>query len=75
MNECGRLGCENVLCDRYSAEFGYICSPCYVELNKKMTSGEVSGVYEFMNSNKESTSPPKPSYNEYLDSIFPSIFW
>ena len=29
---CGRQGCENVMCSRYSSEHGYICHDCYDEL-------------------------------------------
>ena len=29
---CSRKGCESILCDRYSPEFGYICNDCFEEL-------------------------------------------
>ena len=29
---CSRRGCENIMCDRYSYAFGYICNECYKEL-------------------------------------------
>lgn len=29
---CQRHGCENVMCDRYSATYGYICDYCFNEL-------------------------------------------
>ena len=29
---CGRRGCDNILCDRLSDEFGYICNECFREL-------------------------------------------
>lgn len=25
---CNRLGCESIMCDFYSGEFGYICYHC-----------------------------------------------
>lgn len=30
--ECRRNGCTNILCDRYSKEYGYICNDCFNEL-------------------------------------------
>jgi hypothetical protein len=29
---CDREGCENIMCDRLSDEYGYICYICYSEL-------------------------------------------
>ena len=29
---CNREGCRNIMCDRYSHEYGYICDECYEEL-------------------------------------------
>jgi hypothetical protein len=29
---CSRKGCDNVMCDRHSFEFGYICRECFEEL-------------------------------------------
>ena len=29
---CDRNGCQNIMCDRFSYEFGYICNECFVEL-------------------------------------------
>lgn len=29
---CDRNECENIMCDRYSREYGYICNECFVEL-------------------------------------------
>lgn len=34
---CGRKGCENIMCDRYSTRYGYICDECFEELvNSKL---------------------------------------
>ena len=30
--ECDRIGCENIMCDRYSHEYGYICNDCFDEM-------------------------------------------
>ena len=31
---CSRKGCNNIMCDRYSSTFGYICDECFEELVK-----------------------------------------
>ena len=29
---CFRNGCSNIMCNRYSRKYGYICSDCFNEL-------------------------------------------
>ncbi len=29
---CNRLGCDGIMCDRYSDEHGYICDDCFEEI-------------------------------------------
>jgi len=29
---CDRFRCDNVMCDRYSYHYGYICNDCFDEL-------------------------------------------
>lgn len=29
---CDRRECENIMCDRFSAEYGYLCWECFEEL-------------------------------------------
>lgn len=29
---CSRKGCKNILCDRLSSTYGYICDECFDEL-------------------------------------------
>lgn len=45
---CARNGCQNVMCDRYSHNFGYICEECFSELKKAEGS-----IKKFMASKKE----------------------
>lgn len=45
---CNRRGCENIMCDRYSNEYGYICSNCFEELLKQPD----TSIAQFMNSEK-----------------------
>lgn len=30
---CNRKGCDNIMCDRLSSEYGYICYECFEELS------------------------------------------
>jgi hypothetical protein len=34
--ECSKKDCENILCSRYSEEFGYLCSSCFSELSDEI---------------------------------------
>ena len=65
--QCNRKDCENIMCDRYSHEFGYICDECFQELLKIKPPGSLS-VYEFMNSQKENPI----DWSEYYGRIFPN---
>ena len=43
---CSRKECENILCDTYIPEVGYLCSSCIEEFKElyshnKMTNGEI----------------------------------
>lgn len=49
---CNRNGCDNIMCDRYSQKYGYICGQCFEELVTKYTTGCLS---EFMESDKNET--------------------
>ena len=48
--KCDRKGCENILCDRYSYTYGYICDECFEEL---VRSGLHTDIDVFMKSVKE----------------------
>jgi hypothetical protein len=45
---CCRYGCENIMCDRYSSEHGYICDECFEELRL----GGRQNIETFMESKK-----------------------
>jgi len=32
VKECRRKDCDNIMCNRYSQRFGYICDECFEEL-------------------------------------------
>lgn len=44
---CDRHQCDNIMCDRYSHEFGYLCNTCFAEL---LEANSV-GFYKFMQTN------------------------
>jgi len=49
---CDRTGCTNIMCDRYSHTYGYICNDCFKEL---LRLGINSDIRDFMNSTKSDT--------------------
>ena len=63
---CTRVGCNKIMCDRYSDQYGYLCETCFDEL---VCRGVHTNVTEFMDS-------LQPIVNEeaslaYFDMIFP----
>lgn len=60
---CNRNGCDNIMCDRYSDKYGYICWECYIELVGLNISPK-----EFMNLPKD-WKEEEPKYD--YDKIFP----
>jgi hypothetical protein len=63
---CDRAGCETIMCDRLSDDYGYICDPCFAEL-------ELSGtldILEFMETPKKLDHRPGESFYE---EIFPEM--
>jgi len=64
---CGNAYCENVMCDRYSDEYGYICSDCFDTL---VDLGPNTDIHQFMD------RPRKHANNydanlAYFNQIFP----
>ena len=50
MSACDRKGCNNVMCERFSHEYGYICWECFNEL---VLSGPETNIGVFMNTTKK----------------------
>ena len=66
---CSRRGCENIMCDRYSYEYGYICNECYAELVER---GVGIDVEEFMDTTKEDSYKTSTDIAEKIyDALFP----
>jgi hypothetical protein len=42
---CDRTGCEGIMCDRHSSDYGYICNDCFNEL---VGLGHSVNIEEFM---------------------------
>ena len=47
---CYRKGCDNIMCNRYSANYGYICDDCFKELVRR---GPLVKIDDFMATKKE----------------------
>jgi len=62
---CNRHGCDNIMCDRYSFTYGYLCWECYQEL---VNSGKEISV--FMDSMK-GTYKQKPADYTIYQNEFP----
>ncbi len=62
---CDRQGCENIMCDRQSGRYGYICWECFEEM---VASGTVD-IKGFMGRESEHKEGPNL---EFYQKIFPS---
>lgn len=72
--KCDRRGCENIMCDRLSRTYGYICSDCFQELVSK---GSKTNIESFMDSSKpvESEEDSYEFFNEEFSSAFYNFGW
>jgi hypothetical protein len=50
--ECDRKGCENIMCGRYSHEYGYLCNECFSQLEDAIY---YMGIKTFMETDKSET--------------------
>jgi len=58
---CWRGNCDNIMCDRYSSKYGYICFDCYEEL----CSTTPASIKEFMDSDPiDKNEIPTVDYNK-----------
>lgn len=64
---CDRNGCDNIMCDRLSDKYGYICNGCFDELVR--TGGRIS-IADFMNTPKEDNQYSE-SFSDYCENEFP----
>ncbi len=75
---CDRYCCKNIMCDRLSHEYGYICNECFEELvesniNPDNMNFDIQGTIEdFMNSTKRSYDKHAKDYAlEFFSKFFP----
>ena len=45
---CSRKNCDNILCERYNDQYGYICNSCYEEMVTAQEHDDEFRVFEFM---------------------------
>lgn len=65
---CSREGCENIMCDRYSDKYGYICDECFEELLRQLPYISIS---DFMDTEKEiNNSDISEGLERYLNGVF-----
>lgn len=62
---CHRKDCKNIMCNRLSAEFGYICDDCFEELIDR----RLMDIKKFMKESKDDKYIEN-AHREYMDKIF-----
>ena len=70
VKRCSRNGCEEIMCDRCSSRFGYICGGCFNELVDRglLT---LDGIREFMDSEIPcKVDLPEANVVEFYGNIF-----
>lgn len=65
--KCNRKDCDNIGCDRYSSEYGYICGECFEEL---VSTGPTTDIEEFMYRPKSDKNREAEARARY-DAAFP----
>jgi len=63
---CSRNGCKNIMCNKYSNEFGYICDECFEELAEN---GDCN-IQDFMLTEKEEKQKNSKNWRQYISEIF-----
>lgn len=66
---CYRKNCENIMCDRYSSEHGYICYECISEAKDLLLADGQVDLKAFMRTPKKPPSTVCTSEAE-IDQIF-----
>jgi len=67
---CHRQGCNNIMCDRYNSDHGYICNECFNEL---VESGKTN-IQKFMDSDKRKKVDKEARGYDYYNEIFPGRY-
>ena len=61
---CNRKGCNNIMCDRLSSEYGYLCYDCFHEL---VNLGVSANIELFMASKPVNIDASYAYYNEIFN--------
>jgi len=76
---CDRKGCSNIMCDRYSRRFKYICPSCFEELTEFLKCSGVENykarldiIEAFMESPKHDRKDTISAVAEFLNEEFPT---
>ncbi len=64
---CNRFCCDNIMCDRLSNKYGYICNACFEEL---CSLGVLQDIESFLDSEKEDCNNIEAA-EAYFNVIFP----
>jgi hypothetical protein len=68
--QCDRAECENIMCDRFSSQHGYLCGDCFDEL-LELGKGRIE---DFMKSPKpKEADRQQESYRLYVYRAFSGI--
>lgn len=62
---CARSGCDNIMCDHYSYEHGYICNSCLSEL-QAFPNVDIG----YFMTTEPMTNPPNDDWRNYVLEIF-----
>ncbi|WP_391557169.1 hypothetical protein [Robertmurraya sp.] len=65
---CDRQGCENIMCDYYSYEHGYICHDCLSQLMDTQGSTTISQFMQTPKTHERATYPN--AWGDYVESVF-----
>ena len=68
---CNRTGCDRIMCDRHSVEYGYICYECFDELVEAVSFLPAGNIQRFMESHKGvHLSDQKKVAEDFLNTVF-----
>jgi hypothetical protein len=68
--DCNRNGCHNIMCNRFSHEYGYICDNCFDEL----VESRLIDISAFMDSLEDGdVSKCRDEYRKLVSERFPLI--
>lgn len=64
---CSRFGCENIMCDRYSILYGYLCEECFNEI----VEANPENIDLFLSLPRQPKQREGVSFYTFFDNLFP----